>query len=92
MNSEDRELTPETIRLTIEHIKSVSRLASLVSVDTIDALLSQLSLEETLMPLLDPTAYLRTADKTRWHGPYLRAFRAYRKALAEIAKEEGLTP
>lgn len=86
--NEPRQLTDEEIDLLVSLIKQASRAAMIVPLHAVQALMEQHDREEALLPLLDPTLWMRTHDKTRWHKPWLRAFLEYRKALQDLADTE----
>ena len=81
--------TPEEIEDLVMVLNTVSRLAMLVPLEDARELLNQYSQEQAIMPMLDPTRYIRERDQTEWHSDYLNAFLTYRSALEKI-KEKHL--
>lgn len=90
MSDTSERLSATEVSTTVRFIQGIARMAMTLDMEDVTALMAQMSLEEAMLPMFDPTLYMQTRDQTRWHRPYLEAFATYRKALQKIAEEEGV--
>lgn len=51
---------------------------------SVDDLLANIEHAHTVMPFMDPTAYMRGTDNLRWQTDVLRAVKAFQTALEPI--------
>lgn len=63
-------------------LRNVVHLATLVDADECAALVAELDRGGTLMPLIDPTRFLREAERIAADERVARAFLEFRKELA----------
>ncbi len=70
-----------------EIIKMTAAIASQVPVNAAAELVNQAAREETIMPFVDPTKYIHHGEVMRRNVAFMRAFHAFRKALAELEGE-----
>jgi hypothetical protein len=70
-------------------LQSIFNLAALVRGLRIREVLEQFEQAESLGPILDPTAYVKTAESRRWQEEVVRAAYEFQQVVEKVvAKEE----
>lgn len=72
-----------------EQVDTVCRLANCISLDDAKALVDEIERTDTLMPFIDPTAYLQICHTLPVHLRVARAFLAFRRELEACLAEEA---
>lgn len=72
-------------------IDNVCRLAMTIPLEEAQAVSAEIDRTETLMPLLDPSAYMKIMDNIPAHRDVVQAFVTFRIALAKVEKKETST-
>jgi hypothetical protein len=70
-------------------LHAIYRVALAVSVAEVEAYVSEIDRTETLMPLVDPTAYMRIGRNIPGHRDVARAFLDFRRELAKHEPTEA---
>lgn len=73
---------------TMKQIELYAGLANLIPLADAQAVLDEIGRTETLMPILDPTAYRNIMGNIPGHARLVRAFVTFRSALEEIVRAE----
>jgi hypothetical protein len=69
---------------TLDMVQAFARVATCVSVVDAEALLREIEHTDAIMPILDPTAYMKIGANIPGHRRLVRAFLAFRRELREI--------
>jgi len=76
----------QPVEITKEAVDAVCRLAVVITVDDAVALVNEFKKMDTLMPILDPTAYKSVLPNIGGHEDAARAFLTFRLALEKLNK------
>lgn len=72
----------------VAFIQNTARMAMLIRVEDVQAVLTEINRTNTLMPLLDPTGYREIVDNIPRHTQIVRAFLDFRKKLDEVLQAD----
>lgn len=72
----------------INALRAVATVARSVAIEDVEAFVAQGQREQTLMPFVDPTAFMRHGRRVDFWIRAAEAFLAYRRACEELQAEE----
>lgn len=74
---------PDTLG-TYEQMQMIARLAAMIPLVNVQAVVTELDLIDAAMPIVDPTRYREIMDTKPGHDRFARAFLRFRKELEDI--------
>jgi hypothetical protein len=74
--------------MVMEAVKPIAFLVQQIPLDALDDLIREAERYDTIGPILDPTAWLRTHRNVAEHATLLRALRTFRRTIDEIRERE----
>jgi hypothetical protein len=69
--------------MIVAKVSAITGAALAIPIEDLDALLNQWEREDTLLPILDPTAFMYRSPKIEKRMEIIRAFTTFRKAIEE---------
>lgn len=83
------EFTPDEIREAYAMMQAAARVASAVDLAAARAVLESMHHMDSVMPILDPTEWIRLRKTAPAHQRFAQAFVNFRTVLEEFRPEEG---
>lgn len=72
-----------------EQMQAVARIAALIPLDDVQAVVRELDLIDAAMPIMDPTRYREIMGTKGGHDQFARAFLRFRQELAALMVGSG---
>lgn len=85
----DLQFTPDEIRETYDQMQAVARLVSMVDLAAARAVLASMHYMDTVMPITDPTGWMKLRSRAAAHQQFTQAFINFRTVLEEFRPEEA---
>lgn len=76
---------------TYEQMLALGRLVALLDVEAVGAVVDEFSRMHSVMPILDPTAYIKLRGTMPDHETFARALYTFRKTIEQFKLEEMTT-
>jgi hypothetical protein len=89
MSETERQIPEMTLAESYASIQMIARLALNVPVDCAQAVVAQMEHTDVIMPLLDPTGWIKISRTAPAHRKLARAFLAFRRELAVLLESEA---
>jgi hypothetical protein len=77
---------------TYATIQAIARMALFITPEEAQAVVAEMEHTDAVMPLIDPTGWLRISATAPGHQQLARAFLAFRQELAALVKEGAGSP
>jgi hypothetical protein len=87
----DLQFTPDEIRETYEQMQTVARLVSMVDLAAARAVLASMHYMDSVMPITDPTGWMKLRKNAAAHQQFAQAFVNFRTVLEEFRPEEQVS-
>lgn len=84
----EKQFTPDEIRETYDLMMAAGRIASMVDLAAARAVLESMHFVDTVMPITDPTAWMKLQKTAPGHQQFAAAFVRFRTVLEEFRPEE----
>lgn len=84
----DHEFTADEIREAYATMQAAARMASLVDLDMARAVLASMHWMDTVMPITDPTGWMKLRKTAPSHQQFAAAFVRFRTVLEEFRPDD----
>jgi hypothetical protein len=84
----ERQFTPDEIRAAYDMMQAAARIASMVDLAAARAVLESMHHMDSVMPITDPTEWMRLRKTAPAHQQFAAAFVRFRTVLEEFRPEE----
>jgi hypothetical protein len=81
--------SPDEIRETYDQMLAIARLATMVDLPAVRAVLDSMHFVDSVMPITDPTGWMKLRKTAPDHQRIAAAFLRFRTVLEEFRPEEG---
>ena len=81
-------LTKEECEGIISLVRAASTITAGVSQEEVEAMSAQVEREDSIAPLIDPTGWMRTKDKSDNWRRLWTAFRKFREEVLQVQEDE----
>jgi hypothetical protein len=71
---------------TFVQIQTIARLVRNIPLEDVDALVAEFQRMESIMPILDPTGWMRIANNVSGHQELVLAFVRFRRTVEVLAR------
>ena len=83
----DLQFTPDEIRETYEQMQAAARIASMIDLPAARAVLASMHYMDSVMPITDPTGWMKLRTTAPAHQQFAQAFVNFRTVLEEFRPE-----
>lgn len=83
-----RQFTPDEIEAGYEQIKVIGQIAAMIDLDLVRAVVESMEHTDAVMPLLDPTGWMRIQKNAPDHRRFASAFLRFRGTIEELKAGE----
>ncbi len=84
----NRDYTPDEIRVGYDMMQAAARIASMVDLGLARAVLASMHWVDSVMPITDPTGWIKLRETAPAHQQFAQAFVNFRTVLEEFRPEE----
>ena len=81
------QFTPDEIRETYEQMQAAARIVSMIDLSAARAVLASMHYMDSVMPITDPTGWMKLRKTAPAHQQFAQAFVKFRTVLEEFRPE-----